>query len=311
MIFELFPILVLCQLLSFTSCHNCSFYDRNTCRFDSLKKEFPEVSEIYSNNRNYPDDGGNVNNNYNRLNNMIDNEHKIVIFTSPKASSSKSIMIFVSSMKYFYGINYTQAQHFRIEYQKHCGEGSSCLMHDNSWMKIKVVRNPFYRAVSSYLFMMHEGFLPVSGSTSSSVIKKKGKANISFHILIDLLLFKANGFWTFDCAGHIEKQISPIEKLYWERNDPSPFNFIIKSENFESDWTEVSRLTNITFTNNNDKPNHLAVRNNKSTSYVGDTPYGILDIPENYGLFYNDVIKAKVARLFNDDLIIYNYTYPF
>jgi hypothetical protein len=48
------------------------------------------------------------------------------------------------------------------------------------------------------------------------------------------------------------------------------------------------------------------VTSNKSISYVGDTPYEKLLIPETYGVFYNEIIKAKVARLFNDDLTTYN-----
>jgi hypothetical protein len=106
-------------------------------------------------------------------------------------------------------------------------------------------------------------------------------------MLIDWLLSNTNEFWNFDCLGHMVKQISPLEKFYWKRNEPSPFNIIIKSENMKRDWIELSRLTNISYINNNDnKPHHLAKRSNKSNSYVGDTPYSKLFIPENYGLFY-------------------------
>jgi hypothetical protein len=131
-----------------------------------LKLHFPETGDLYFNDKNYPNDGGERNG----ICNMI--ERKIMMSWSPKVASSKSVMIFLSGMGFFYGINYTDAHPFREQlYAKHCGIGSPCLMHDNSWFKFKIVRNPFDRAVSSYLFMMHENWLPWPFSPSNLVIK--------------------------------------------------------------------------------------------------------------------------------------------
>jgi hypothetical protein len=311
MFFSLSSILqLLCVTLLLEKYHtavlNCTHYDPKTCHFDSLKLSLPEIGDLYSNNNNSPDDGGERKGMFN----MIDYERKIMMSFSPKAACSKSVMIFLSGMGHFYGVDYTDAHVFRNkQYEKHCGIGSPCLMHDNSWFKFKVVRNPFDRAVSSYLHMMREKW----PCPYDLVKKKEGRDNVSFHMLIDFLLSKANGLWNFDCYGHVEKQISPLEKFYWQRNEPSPFNFIIKSENMKSDWIELNRLKNTSYrnTDNKHRNGHLALRSNKSILNVGDTPYGKLLIPESFRLFYNDVIKAKVERLFNDDLVIYNYTYPF
>mmetsp|Transcript_6848 Transcript_6848/g.6952 ORF Transcript_6848/g.6952 Transcript_6848/m.6952 type:complete len:315 (+) Transcript_6848:93-1037(+) len=294
------PIYVYSKNLIF----NCSRYERNTCLLDTLKLDVENLDDVFPNHKKYPNNGESE---YN----LIDNDRRIMMTTTPKAACTKSAMIFLESMGYVYRKHYTHTHIFKKEYEKQCGNGTPCLLLDKSWFKFKIVRNPFDRAVSSYIELMKGESYPMNNLKNPyKIIKHKGKGNISFHMLIDILLSRANGFWDFDCAFHVEKQISRLEKLFWSRNEKSPYNFVFKSEDFKSGWAEISRLTNYTYTINEDMPLHIVKRRN-GTSYVGDIPFGQLVIPINYGLFYNDIVKEKVARLFHDDIIIYNYSFPF
>jgi len=305
----IFLIAALCSTVTSAYVHNCTYYDRKTCNFESLQLPVSNINNIYPDYGNYP-------NNEDGLHeyNMIDYKHKILMTFVPKAACTKSVMIFFSGMNYFYGVNYTGFAHnFKNDYQNHCGIGSPCLLSDNSWFKFKVVRNPFDRAVSSYLTVTkNNSILPLNHKMDPYLIlNKKGRENISFHMFIDILLSETKEFWNFDCAGHVEKQISRHEKLRWSRNESSPYNLIIKSENFNSDWKKISQLTNVNYTVYDDPPPHLFKRSNSSKAFVGDTPRNQFVIPLDYGLFYNEITRAKVTRLFSEDLLIYNYTFPF
>ncbi len=213
-----------------------------------------------------------------------------IIGWTPKAGCTVTCKIW---FEYMGELNYAMNKHEWIHnsrpyYYKKYGNVTNKHLISNKYIKIKYVRNPYTRAVSSYIHSMKTG------------IKKKylNDSNMSFHTF--LLNLKNN---KFKPNYHYSYQITEFELNH-------NFDEVIKIEHLKRETTRLNKLYRLSLKNNFDSKHHVK-KNHKETKFVGDTLFSeIKDIPE-YKYFYNDEIRRLVKELYNLDIVKYNYKYPF
>ena len=84
-------------------------------------------------------------------------------------------------------------------------------------------------------------------------------------------------------------------------------------ENFNQDIKIVNLETRMNFSYPNGFDSHEAIKHAHENAYRGNWSFSMLkgNIPEDYGKFYNALTIRLVSEIFQDDLLVYNYSYPF
>jgi hypothetical protein len=170
-------------------------------------------------------------------------------------------------------------------------------------VKLKFVRNPYTRAVSSYFHLIKNR---VYAEEIINFIGVKSIDEISFNMFLSFLATQN----LKRCDPHIGMQFLPGEnQLFF-------FDEIIKIEELEERLDSINKKykIKIAFPLNLKKSNHHLKKIQTTELFVGDFPstYFIngdtqkLAIP-NYKFFYNDEIKNKVENLYKLDFDAYKY----
>lgn len=239
---------------------------------------------------------------------LVDNARKILMEFSPKAACTSAIVMFTSHMGFRYGIEYTGWPHsFRDNYfSEKCGRATACMYESKDWFRFKVVRNPFDRAVSSYIHIMRYPVL------RDRVIPRKDRATLSFSKFINLLekvpLKDMQGY----AGAHGGYQSQPYERFYYGRSDITVFHEIVQTENPLPVIERINKRLGTNFTIGF-KGHHHADRKEGLKKFFGDMSWNDLQsqIPKDYGLFYNSELRLKVHHIFMWDILLYNYTFPY
>lgn len=193
------------------------------------------------------------------------------------------------------------------------GKPSPCAYFDDEFYSFKVVRNPYDRAVSSFIHIMRTKAVP-ERLLLQSIPGIKEKGDITFK---DFLTFiEANSYTPLENnlhdGTHISKQCYDFEFRAWLEGK-KVFDRIVKLESFAEDMALVNKESGAHF-KTNFTSKHYAKRVEEDF-YVGNMTFRFMmdhhEIPENYGLFYDDEDVDRVFRLFFTDLLVYNYSYPF
>ena len=184
-----------------------------------------------------------------------------------------------------------------------------------------MVRNPFDRAVSSYLYVMKTGFL-------NEFLPKHIKRT-SFEGFINYLLTLSPDVFQYFCTRHAGPQSQYYERFVYIENKkmedgnstmknpyPPVFHEIVKLEDSKQSFERIHHQTGIRYQLKYSSKTHFQSRNGNIHSFVGNLTWDELNrnqngIPQSYGYFYNEDLKAKVEKLYYWDLLLYNYTYPF
>ena len=223
--------------------------------------------------------------------------------------------MFLRHLGYVRNVHYSIWPHtFREEYlYPKCGMGTACLFLDKSWYRFKVVRNPYDRAVSSYLQLCRYP------QYSLEIVKPEKLGSLSFQSFLETIVKFPTRKMERLGNGHAGYQALAYERHAYvhnrrHRNDTIKlFDHIVKVETMHEDLEKfVNPATGAHFLPDY-KGDHLAKRHNETHSFVGNVPWDELKsrIPEDYGLFYNSHLKELVAKIFYWDITIYNYTFPF
>lgn len=235
---------------------------------------------------------------------LIDNKRKILMEFTPKADCTSAVVAFFKAVGFEYGIDYKGWPHtFRDKYfNARCGRATACMYYQDDWYRFKVVRNPYDRVVSSYVYVMKTNFL-------TKFIPYQLR-NASFEQFIDLLSSLRSDDLQEYAYRHASLQSQPYERYLYQQNI-SIFHEIVQVENITHSLQRIYQKTGILY-DFNFIPKHYQKRVilNK---YVGNLTWTELQhqVPKNYGLFYNSITREKVAKIFHWDLLLYNYSYPF
>jgi hypothetical protein len=238
---------------------------------------------------------------------MVDNERKILMEYTPKAGCTSAVTMFLADMGFRKNKEYHMWPHaFREEYfYKRCGTATPCMFESKYWYRFKIVRNPYDRAVSSFIHIMTYAGL------RAKVVPPERFDNFTYEEFLDHLLTLTPHVLQGLAGGHVSYQSQPYERMFFGTN-VTVFHTIVKSENLAEGLAKVNKDTGAHF-QIADKGSHLAHRHDETNYFVGNMSWELLKdrIPTDYGHFYNHRIKDKTLQVFSWDIRMYKYNYPF
>lgn len=215
--------------------------------------------------------------------------YKFIIDWTAKSACTTICKIFFdymdelnNALKYHYWIHNYREKYYYSKY----GKVNNELLLSNETIKIKFVRNPYSRAVSSYLHVM------------KTQLRKKIFNNEDMSFYTFLLNIEKN---KYSNDIHYDLQMICSEKK-------DTFDHIIKIENLENEIKNLNKLYNINL-NYNFTSHHHVIKNNKSDKNVAHLKYSQMSKIPNYKNFYNEKTKQLVFKIYNSDIIRYNYTF--
>lgn len=218
--------------------------------------------------------------------NKSKSDHKFIIDWSAKAGCTIICKIFFDYMdelekalKHSYWIHNYRNKYY---YNLHGIVKNENLLSDK-YIKIKFVRNPYSRAVSSYIHVM-----------KTILIKNFNNEDMSFYtFLLNLKKKYSNNI-------HYNLQMIKLENNY-------TFDHIIKIENLEQEIKKLNKQYNINLNYNFTSTHHIKKITKKID--VSNVKFSqILEIP-SYNNFYNKKTKDLVDEIYEPDIIRYNYTF--
>lgn len=223
----------------------------------------------------------------NYRNYLFDRNNKLIFGWTAKAGCTVVTKMFFKNMNLLdEALNYSPWVHnyqFHKFYKNNGVVNENDLLNKNN-IKLKFVRNPYTRAVSSFI---HAG-------KHKHIIKNQ---NLSFKEF--LIKIKNNKIYN----SHYGLQICTLEK------NNKIFDEIIKIENIKNEINRINKKYNLNLDCDFSSRHHV-IKNNNLNSYVGDIKYDDLNnnIPP-YKYFYDDEIKQLVYDIYKIDIETYNYEF--
>lgn len=224
------------------------------------------------------------------VHNKNKSDYKFLINWSAKSGCTTICKIFFNYMDIlqealeFSNWIHNYRQHF---YYKKYGRADKNSLLSNEFIKIKFVRNPYSRAVSSYIHVM---------KTRLREIFFKNQ-DMSFYTFLLAIKKKEEGNEHWTC------QTLALEKK-------NTFDHIIKIENLEKGIKKLETTYNLNLNLSSldlSSSHHIVKeRSNRNVCYVKFSE--ILKIP-SYNNFYDEKTKNLVDEIFERDIIGYNYTF--
>jgi hypothetical protein len=172
---------------------------------------------------------------------------------------------------------------------KRFGGATSGELESNNFIKIKYVRNPYDRAVSSYIHgCLHKLF------------ENCEYMNPSFYEFLELLINKK---LCINAGGN--------HWMIQNRNPNIKYDEIIKIENLENETKKLNQKYNINLKFNFESSHHVK-KKNKIDKFFNVPAFDIKKYREKqevptYDSFYNDEIKEMVYEIYKTDIEAYGY----
>jgi hypothetical protein len=163
--------------------------------------------------------------------------------------------------------------------------------------KFKVVRNPYSRAVSSYIHTMRKEVMhpPVKKTLH------RWNANISFRKFVDYL----GKIDIQHCDPHYA-----LQKRKFESAIQPCFDKIVKLENIENEIVNLNNQLNFQFYLTGITSHHHIEKNQELSKNVSGKRWSkVKDNIPGYQFFYTDEIRRKVSEIYKADLEAYGYTF--
>lgn len=239
---------------------------------------------------------------------LTNREKKIVMYWSPKAGCSTLAKIFFSYIGVEYDKtnpiitrdNYCYGLRSSVEDRKYWCNQELCFYDD--CFKLQLVRNPYTRAVASFL-----KFLNLSAD----------KISMSFQIYLETII-SANSLVE---SAFIEHHMVPQYMI-----DTKNLNYILKLENLQEDIDILYSKYNISLVYQQDKEESYTKYRNTNINYnVSNLLYRYIKEPHNsfyaaqnktfgipeYYYFYNKYCKKMVEQIYGEDIEIFEYCFPY
>ena len=233
---------------------------------------------------------------------IVDEKSKLIMLWSPKAACTTAcIMMFrhmgllEDALKYSKWIHKYRCDIF---YHEHGFVNINDHLLSKKYFVFKVIRNPYDRAVSSYLMLIK--------MTPKEKLKKISFEDFLKHIKINSGIFIDNNEIDHYITSHICPQYVENEEKY--------INKYVRIENGKRDINEINKLRNINLDINIENkdllPHHAQRSKTSNKRYLGNVPFDELPyIPASYKCFYNKLTKKLVEEIYADDIINYKYKF--
>lgn len=225
---------------------------------------------------------------------LVDRKNRVLLEWSAKSGCSVGSMMFFRHMGLLEEAkNQSKWIHdYRINtfYPKH-GLATYGDMLDPGFIKLKIVRNPFDRAVSSYIHTM------LFSNAEISSITGEQRPDMTFCEFLRFLL-------TLDiskCNPHYRSQFRPYEA------DGVVFDHILHIERFSEDVAKVNELTGLSFDVKGLSSRHHVNSRGVSSPGAFNMKWSLLWPIPSYPSFYNSETERLVARLYEKDFLLYGY----
>jgi hypothetical protein len=255
---------------------------------------------------------------------MVDPVRKIMLSFTPKAGCTEIVESFLMSVNIYRGRDYpplsrTAPHDFRIANYSRMAPNpgdNPCILTSPEWYRFKMVRNPYSRAVSSYLHIM------------ATMLNKRVFGDqymkVSFKQHLERLLRGIEAGKPAPTGGHADSQSLPFELEF------PVFHRVIKLEDVKIELPIVNRESGAnfslypfldhTFFNNSVVVSAESTFKKSSCDarYVGTLSYeeytlvakdkgGKLD----YSCFYDFSILRLVQQVYQNDILLYGYEFPY
>lgn len=224
---------------------------------------------------------------------MLKINDKFIIDWTPKAGVQSIVckMIFnkLNILNEALNLHYWIHIYREKKYYKKYGKVNKKMLSNKNIIKIKFVRNPYDRAVSSYLH-----------ACDTIILRKVDKDDISFEVFLKLLVKNE-----LPNNPHYNLQSFEIEN-----NAGLVFDKIIKLEKLDKHLEELKQEYNLEL-ENIFTSNHNRSTNAKNINYyIGNLNfYEIKKLIPTYNNFYNNETKELVEKIYGKDIELYNYTF--
>jgi len=244
---------------------------------------------------------------------LYDYKNKIVLLWSAKAGCTFAIKWFFFQMNLLDAALYYHPwiHYYRDEvYHNSAGYKSNLnSLWNDDYKVVKIVRNPFTRAVSSYIAALQflNSDIPIV-KTSKDFVKKEissGDNKLSFRKFIKKLT-------TFDIS---QENIHWREQQHFlEKNNILKPDYIIKLEGSESSLKKVEKDLNLRSSNLSlfRKSTHNTKKGVFSV-FCGDKDFQFDPqiVYPDYKYFYDDELMQMVTSIYRNDFIVYGYEQKF
>jgi hypothetical protein len=243
----------------------------------------------------------------------VDNKRKILMEWTPKSDSSNALGMFYEEMGFKFGRHYEGfSHHFNQKYfVKTCGAATPCTYLDPTWYRFKVVRNPYERAVSSFLHCVKWKILPE--------IEKPERISFLDFITWAKALPRDQNLANYCGYGHFRIQSTAYERYLYKQGQRL-FKQIVHVENPTPDLVAINKALGTHFSlRGNDYAvastgGHSTRHNTTINRFVGNVSYHeLMKDPEampSYKYFYDAKIYKMVSEIYGADVIMYGYTFP-
>ncbi len=224
---------------------------------------------------------------------LVDHQRKVLLALTPRAGCTICTQMFFREMGLLdEALRYDPWVHkYRIEVYNEKTSFCGSVLTDPEYFRMKVVRDPYRRAVSSYRFVMQRHSLLTPGDLSGEELTFRGF--LSFLETQDLAAADVHYGLQKDC---------------FERKRPDVYQRIIKIESLAEDIAEVNRLLGTRYDPSDLKSPHHACYDASIRELAVDQKWSdIKDSLPHYSFFYDESAARQVRDLYRVDFETYHY----